>query len=240
MLSHIVEKRFVYPVSSAIVLLDTDEKGDVFMRMIRAGIHFYIFGILLITLGIALTIQSRLGTSPFDSLLVGLYRTFGLTIGSWEIVIGLIMVLFNALAERKRPEYYALLTSLITGVGIDFWVFVLRDWVVPETWIGQFVCVMAGIVIMCIGVATYLQSTLAPNPMDRSMLVVSKLTGWGVSYARALINVILVIVAFFLDGAIGIGTLINALISGSIIGFFLPHLQGFRNKFHRQRDDLVS
>jgi len=106
------------------------------LRVIRAGIHFYISGIIILTLGIALTIQSMLGTSPFDSLLVGLNRTFGLTVGSWEVVVGLTMVLCNALAERKRPEYFALLTSLITGVGIDTWLFLLGDWVLPEEWIG--------------------------------------------------------------------------------------------------------
>ncbi len=33
---------------------------------------FYVIGILTFTLGISFTIQSDLGTSPFDALLVGL------------------------------------------------------------------------------------------------------------------------------------------------------------------------
>src|SRR5699024_11726629 len=107
------------------------------MRLIHAGLHFFLVGIVILTLGIALTIQSMLGTSPFDSLLVGLNRTFGLTVGSWEIVVGASMVLCNAVAERKRPEYFALLTSFITGIGIDSWLFIVGDWIVPETWIGR-------------------------------------------------------------------------------------------------------
>src|SRR5699024_10009064 len=151
------------------------------MRLIHAGIHFYLVGIIILTLGIALTIQSMLGTSPFDSLLVGLHRTFGLTVGSWEVVVGGSMVLCNALAERKRPEYVAMLTSLITGIGIDSWLFAVGDWIVPVTWIGQSICLGLGILFTCIGVSFYLQSKIAPNPMDRSMLVVSKLTGWSVT-----------------------------------------------------------
>jgi len=92
----------------------------------------------------------------------------------------------------------------------------------------------------CIGVAFYLQSTIAPNPMDRSMLVVSKLTGWNVTYSRALISVLLVGLAFLFDGAIGIGTLINGLFSGVIISIFLPFAKQLNNRIDRQVLKSVS
>src|SRR5699024_5058122 len=76
------------------------------------------------------------------------------------------------LAERKKPEFYAILTSLITGIGIDSWLFLLGNWVNPVTWLGQSVCLGLGIIFTGMGVASYLQSNFAPNPMDRSMLVV--------------------------------------------------------------------
>ncbi|WP_234028593.1 YczE/YyaS/YitT family protein [Lentibacillus sp. Marseille-P4043] len=210
------------------------------MRLIRAGIHFYCVGIIILTLGIALTIQSTLGASPFDSLLVGLHHTFGLTVGSWEIVVGLTMVIGNALAEKRRPEYLALVTSLVTGVGIDSWLFGLGELVDPSTWVGQSICLVLGIIFIGMGVAAYLQSNFAPNPMDRSMLVVSRMTGWNVTYSRALISIVLVILAYFFDGAIGIGTLINALFSGVIISFFLPYVKTIKKAIHKQGEHLAS
>ncbi|GKV64078.1 MULTISPECIES: YitT family protein [unclassified Sporosarcina] len=195
------------------------------MRLLQAGFHNYLIGLIVLTLGITFTIQSALGASPFDALLVGLYRTFGLTIGSWEIVVGASLVLCNAIADKKRPEYYALITSFVTGLGIDAWLFLLRDWIVPQTWIGQWTCVVLGIVLIGLGVAIYLQSSFAPNPMDRSMLILSRLTGLSTTYARAIISIILVIIAFFFDGAIGIGTLVNALFTGVFISLFIPYIK---------------
>lgn len=195
------------------------------MRLTRQKLIFYISGLFILTLGIALTIQSTLGTSPFDALLVGLFRTIGLTIGSWEIVVGLIMVLFNAIVQRERPEYLALLTSFITGIGIDFWVFVLRGWVTPDTLVGQSITLVIGMIISGIGIATYLQSNFAPIPMDRMMLVIKKLTGLNVAYSRTVINIVLVILAFIFNGPIGIGTLIIAIFSGTIINFFIPIIE---------------
>ncbi|MRH44677.1 YitT family protein [Aquibacillus halophilus] len=209
------------------------------MRLIRQGFHFYLIGILTLTFGIALTILSRLGASPFDALLVGLHRTFGLTIGSWEIVVGFSMVLCNALAQKSRPEYYALLTSLITGIGIDLWLFVLSNWINPLTLVGQSFALALGIVFTGIGVATYLQSNFAPNPLDRSMLVLSDLTGWNVTYSRALISIMLVILAFFFQGAIGIGTLINALLTGVLINFFMPYIAIIKNKTEKQKEHFA-
>lgn len=177
------------------------------------------------TLGIALTIQSSLGTSPFDALLVGLHRTFGLTIGSWEIVVGFSMIVFNAVAERRRPELLALATSLMTGIGIDFWVFTLRETIHPDMFWSQMICLLAGMVIAGFGIAINLQADFAPNPFDRMMLVVSKMTGWNVSISRALISILLVLLAFFFGGAIGIGTVIITLLSGPLIQMFMVQIE---------------
>lgn len=204
------------------------------MRLLRAGIHFYIIGIIILTLGIAVTILSLMGASPYDSLLVGLNRTFGFTVGTWEVVVGVSMFAFNAIAEKKRPEYFALITSIITGIGIDSWLFLLNEVVIPVSWTGKFSFYLLGLLFTCIGTAAYLQSTIAPNPFDRTMLVVSKLTGWGVAYSRVLISIILVTTAFFFDGAIGLGTLINALFSGLIISLILPYMESINRKTLRK------
>lgn len=200
------------------------------LRLLRAGVHFYLIGLIILTLGIALSVQSMLGTSPFDALLVGLYRTFGLTIGSWEIVVGLAMVIGNAVIERRRPEYFALITAFVTGIGIDSWLFILRLWGAPELLIGKSIFIFFGVVLTGLGIAIYLQSEVAPNPMDRSMLIVSNLTGWNMTYSRALINVLLVITAFFFNGAIGIGTLLHAIFAGVFISLFLPFSKNLRQE----------
>src|SRR5699024_7903567 len=158
-----------------------------------AGIHFYLIGLIILSLGIALAVMSMLGASPYDSLLVGLYRTFGLSIGSWEVVVGAFMIIGNALVERKRPEYFAFITSLITGIGIAIWIFILYLSYVPEAWLGQSIFFTLSVILTGLGIAINLQSQVAPNPMDRSMLVVADLTGWNVTVSRAAISVVFVV-----------------------------------------------
>ncbi|WLR46637.1 YitT family protein [Halobacillus litoralis] len=187
---------------------------------------YYTAGIVILTMGIALTIQSKLGASPFDALLVGLYRTYGLTIGSWEIVVGFSMIIVNSIAEKRRPEFIALLTSFLTGVGIDFWVHSFKGWIEPETVMAQYLCLLLGLVILSLGIAVNLQADFAPNPFDRMMLVLRKLTGLNVSYSRAIISIVLVLIAGFYGGAIGVGTLIIAILSGVVIHYFMGYING--------------
>lgn len=192
------------------------------MELILRRFTFYTLGILILTFGIALSILSNLGTGPFDALLVGLYRSFGLTIGSWEIVVGLLMVICNALAEKRRPEYLALLTSFITGIGIDLWMYLLADWLHPITILSRTICLVMGMVVGGLGIAINLQSNFAPNPMDRSMQVVRNLTGLNFAISRALISIVLVLLAFMFGGPIGVGTILSALFTGVMINFFMP------------------
>ncbi|WP_347861831.1 YitT family protein [Salimicrobium sp. PL1-032A] len=197
------------------------------MRRIYQRAGYYFSGLLILTLGIALTVLGGLGTSPFDALLVGLYRTFGLTIGSWEIVVGISMIIFNAVAEKRRPEMIAIVTSLITGLGIDFWVFTLEGWVTPAAVWEESIVFFLGMVISALGISINLQANFAPIPFDRMMLVIRNLTGWNVTISRAAISVVLVLLALFFNGAVGIGTLIIMVVSGAFIQYFMGWVQRF-------------
>lgn len=183
---------------------------------------FYVVGILILTLGISLTIQSKLGTSPFDALLVGLSKNVGLTVGSWEILLALLLIGSNSLLARKRPEILGLLTALITGIGIDIWLFLLHDVVSPDLWFSQAVCFITGLVIVGLGTATYLHTNFAPIPVDRLTLIIKELTRKTVFFSRTLIYILFLMLAIIFNGPIGVGTLLTVFLGGYILHFFMP------------------
>ncbi|SES62641.1 hypothetical protein SAMN05216389_101125 [Oceanobacillus limi] len=200
------------------------------MKVTRKTFFLYSFGIMIFTLGIVLTLQSRLGVSPFDALLVGLHRTIGLTIGSWEVILGALMLLLNAILLRSRPELLGLLTALMIGICIDFWVLILDGRLIPESLVSQVACFFLGMVVNGFGIAIYLQAKFAPVPFDGTMLAITKLTGLSVIFSRALLFGVLVILAFFFNGPIGIGTLLITFLSGVTINMFMPFIKKFTEK----------
>lgn len=179
-------------------------------------------GILILTLGIPLTIQSKLGTSPFDALLVGLSKNVGLTVGSWEIILALLLIGSNSLLARQRPEILGLVTALITGIGIDMWLFLLHDIVSPDLWFSQVVCFTIGLVVVGLGTATYLHTNFAPIPVDRLTLIIKELTRKTVFFSRTLIYILFLMLAIIFNGPIGVGTLLTVCLGGYILHFFMP------------------
>ncbi|MDN3015557.1 YitT family protein [Paenibacillus sp. BSR1-1] len=182
----------------------------------------YVVGIFILTLGISFTIQSDLGTSPFDALLVGLSQNLGLTVGSWEIILAFILVGFNSLLKRQKPEVLGLLTAFITGIGIDMWLFLLTNLITPELWYSKVVYFGIGLVVIGVGTATYLHTNFAPIPIDRLTLIIQELTRTTLFFSRTLIYLVFMILALILNGPIGVGTLLTVCLGGLILNFFMP------------------
>ncbi|AQP96850.1 MULTISPECIES: YczE/YyaS/YitT family protein [Bacillus] len=183
---------------------------------------FYVLGIMILTFGISVTIQSDLGTSPFDSLIVGLSVHAGLTVGSWEIIIAFLLICCNSMLKRQRPEFTGMITAFITGIGIDMWLFFLHRIITPEPWYGKAGCFAIGLVVIGIGTATYLHTNFAPIPVDRLTLIVRDLTGRSIFFSRTVIYFIFFILAVMLRGPVGIGTLLTVCLGGIILHFFMP------------------
>ncbi|WP_155591158.1 YczE/YyaS/YitT family protein [Lysinibacillus cavernae] len=182
----------------------------------------YVIGILILTLGISFTIQSNLGTSPFDALLVGLFKNVGLTVGSWEIILAFILIACNSALARQRPELLGLITACITGLGIDMWLFLLHNLVTPAIWYSKAVCFGIGLVVTGLGTATYLHTNFAPIPVDRLTLIIKELTKTSIFFSRTVIYLLFLLLAFLFKGPIGIGTLLTVCLGGFILHFFMP------------------
>ncbi|MBD3919887.1 YitT family protein [Paenibacillus sp. PR3] len=185
----------------------------------------FICGILILTFGIALTIQADLGVSPFDALLVGLSSSVGLTVGSWEVLIAIILIGCNACLAGRRPEVLGLATAFITGIGIDVWLFLLNHLVEPELIVNKFICFGLGMLIIGAGTSIYLHANFAPIPIDRLTLVLRKKTRLNLVVARTIIYLVFLIAALLASGPIGIGTVLTVCLGGIILNYWMPLTQ---------------
>lgn len=195
---------------------------------------FFFVGILILTLGISLTIHSDLGTSPFDALLVGLSVQVGLSVGSWEIIIAFLLLCCNSLILRRKPEVLGLLTALVTGIGIDIWLFLLHSWTVPELWLTKWAYMVIGLILIGLGTATYLLTHFAPIPLDRLTLIVQELMRTNLFVARTCIYLIFLGLALILKGPIGMGTILTVCLGGFILNIFMPLIKRILERFIHQ------
>lgn len=191
---------------------------------------FYLIGLACLSLGICLMILSDLGAGPWDALYVGLSVSIGFTVGSWVFFIGVLLIIINSILLKRIPDFLAIITILLIGAFIDFWLLIVFPSYSVTGMAMRIFLLTAGILIIGIGISLYLQSSFARNPVDNLMMALQTLTGKSLAVTKTVMEVSVLILAFFIGGPIGIGTIIVTFAIGPLIQFFYPPVTKLKNR----------
>lgn len=178
---------------------------------------YYIAGLAIMTLGIALIIQSNIGASPWDSVSVGLAENVGNTTGFWTFITGIGLVIGIDIYTKQSIKIMPIVIGLVTGVFINFWLGLIS----PSNGI-NIIDAALGIIAMGLGIALYTSTNLPVNPIDHFMTELYKHEKFNIGIAKAITDGIGLIIGLLVGGPIGIGTI--------IIYFSLPVLITFFKK----------
>lgn len=197
---------------------------------------FFLGGLSVMAFGFTLVIKAdRLGISPWDVLHVGLFLNFGLTIGTWVILAGLLLVAISSIATRRLPQVGTFLNMLFTGAMIDFYNFILPNF---ETLTAQSITLALGILISGLGIGIYVAPKIGAGPRDSIMLILVEKTGLSISIVRAGIETLAAIAGWLLGGPVGIGTIAVALLTGRIVQYTLPMSERWLKKLIEKKSEL--
>lgn len=199
-------------------------RGQIIQRFV-----VYYIGLLIMCLGLVFFIKSTLGATPWDVLHVGLYQHFGITIGSWSIIIGIMILAASALIAKEIPQIGAILNMLSCGIFIDFYI-MLPFMQTPPTFTGRLIMFLAGIILNAYGMGLYISAGLGAGPRDSLMLALTNKTGWKVRNIRAIIEVTVLLIGWKLGGPAYWGTILYGLSIGPIVGFALPQTDKLTSK----------
>ncbi|MGL6008669.1 MAG: YczE/YyaS/YitT family protein [Culicoidibacterales bacterium] len=181
-------------------------------------ISFYLIGMLFVGFGVAAIIISNLGAGSFDAFVAGLAGKLGLTLGLTMNIIALTFLLIAALVERKIPRFLSLITSIILGLIIDFWMLIVLPDVVAVTLLSRWFFLIAGSLAISFGVPLMISSRMPLNPTDVPVIVMTEKFGLEIGKAKLTFDAVMLIFAFLLGGPIGIGTIVITLALGPAIG----------------------
>lgn len=188
-------------------------------NLIRYG--FYFTGLVCFGLGVAVSIKVKyLGLHPWDVLNVALYEHFGLSIGSWSIIIGLVLIGVSLLVGRKYVNIGTFLNALLIGPIMDFflWLDILPD--AGNNWT-DYLLMFTGIVLIGLGGGLYVAGEIGAGPRDGFMLSVSDRTKWSISKARIIVESVVLVIGLLLGGPVFWMTFVYTFILSPIFQFSL-------------------
>ncbi len=174
-----------------------------------------ITGLFLFSVGVVMSLYSNLGMSPWGVFQFGLAQMLPLTFGQVSQVVGLA-VLILGWALGFPPGLGTVANMYLVGLFIDL----VMAWNLlpqPVGLVPQMAMLVLGIVVIGIASLLYLRAQLGAGPRDGLMVgLVTKLDR-PVSQVRIAIEVTVLVMGFFLGGPVGVGTILNALLTGPIV-----------------------
>lgn len=181
---------------------------------------FFILGLIVIGLGVALTIKGKqFGLGGWDVLHYGMWKQFGLTIGLWAIIVGIVVLLITVVFTREWPKVGVFVNMFTLGVVIDFFNFLIPT---PEGFTLQLIYYIIGAILLSFGVALYITPELGAGPRDTFMLLLVEYTPLDLKTARTLIELVVLIIGYFLGGPVAVGTIVITFMLGPFIQMWLP------------------
>ena len=174
---------------------------------------YLILGLILFGLGETLLITAGVGVSPWTVLAQGISIRTGYSIGLTTFFVSLgVLCLWIPL--RQKPGIGTILNTIIISVVIDVSLPYLPA---PETIFLQILQIISAVVIVGLGSGFYLIANLGPGSRDGLMTGLQIMTNKPISLIRAIIELSVVIVGWYLGGVVGIGTIVFALAIGPFV-----------------------
>ena len=123
-------------------------------------------------------------------------------------------MLFLWIPLRQKPGIGTILNTIIISVVIDISLPYLPS---PETIFLQLLQITFAVIIVGLGSGFYLIANLGPGSRDGLMTGLQRITNKPISLIRAIIEISVVIVGWYLGGVVGIGTIVFALGIGPLV-----------------------
>ncbi|WP_139902785.1 YczE/YyaS/YitT family protein [Clostridium thermarum] len=193
------------------------------INIIKRIVLFFV-GLFIIQIGVALYLETNIGSDPFTVFAQGLATCLKITPGQANLIILPVffgIVLFTA---RKRINIGTIICVLGVGPFIDLGVKIVSVFPLSSySMVVKILLVALGCIIIAIGFSILSASNLGVGPNDIIPFVIMDKTKFQYRWIRMTFDMTYLIIGLALGGVVGVGTIIAVLMLGPSIQFFLPH-----------------
>ena len=186
-------------------------------RLPRRLVQLYA-GLLLYGASLALMVRAELGLAPWDVLHSGFIRHVPITLGQ-AVILFSVLVLLLWIPLREQPGLGTVSNAIVVGLAADATLAVLPT---PDQLGLRILMMVAGVVLNGLATALYIGAQLGRGPRDGLMTGLARVTGGSLRLVRTGLEVGVVVVGLLLGGALGVGTILYAVLIGPLSQAMLP------------------
>jgi uncharacterized membrane protein YczE len=171
-------------------------------RLAKLLVGLFIYGI-----GVALTVDAKIGIAPWDVLAQGISKQTGITFGTATVAVSLLVLLLW-IPLRVKPGLGSVLNALSIGVFAD----IALAWLeTPTDYWQKVMMFVLGMVVISYATGMYISCGMGKGPRDGLNMGLAQKFKRPFWQARCLVEITVVSVGFLLGGQVREGTLLFAL-----------------------------
>jgi uncharacterized membrane protein YczE len=189
----------------------------VYVRGVRVRLVQLYGGLVLYGVSSSLLVLAGLGLDPWNVFHQGLARHTPLAIGTWAILVG-VVVLLLWIPLRQRPGIGTVSNVVVVGGTMDL---VLGHVHAPHALAVRVACLVCGVFLNGVATGAYIGAGLGPGPRDGLMTGVAA-RGHSIRVVRTALEVAVLATGWLLGGTVGVGTVLYALSIGPLAHVFVP------------------
>lgn len=185
-------------------------------KVVISFIRLFI-GYFVCAIGMVMTINANLGVAPWDVLHQGLGNVTGLTIGKANIMVGLTIIIID-IVLGQNIGWGTIFNMTTIGVFIDI---LMSNNLIPifDSFLPSLLMMILGMLILGYGVFIYIGAGYGAGPRDGLMVALTIITKKSVRFVKNSVEILALIVGYFLGGSVGIGTAIMSILGGYFFQF---------------------
>ena len=194
-------------------------------------IFTFVFGLFVMSFGVAFSINSTLGTTPISSMAYALALITNLSVGTTTFLFnaGLIVVQFLILRSQfSKKRLLQIINCVVFGYFTDVAMYFVSFIPFDASILMCFIYLVLSIFLIALGIFIYLPSNIAPLPGEGCVEAIVIVTNWRFSSVKIAFDATVVSLALIMCwlwytdvfAAVYIGTVISAF----FVGFTLRQL----------------
>ncbi len=173
-------------------------------------------GLLIFALGVHLTIFANIGLAPWDCLGMGISYHTPLNYGLSMTLVAMAVLALD-LALRERIGYGTLIDALLTGNFVQMFNSLNPLPLNQGLWSGIGI-MMAGFVLIALGMALYMSAEQGCGPRDSLMVGLGKrMPKIPIGFVEILLWAVVLLIGWMLGGPVGVGTLLSTFCAGAVM-----------------------
>lgn len=182
----------------------------------------------LLSLGIVLCLKANLGADIYTSFQQGISKQINVNVGNVNLIMSVIILGIFLLIDRSLINVGSVFMAIGIGPLMTSFENILNIGMINEaSYITRIIMVIVGTNFIAIALSWYIPINLGVQPMDMVIITISRIIKKTYGTAMYVFNFLMFVGTLLLGGTLGLGTLINLILTGKLVDIFMPRVKPF-------------